>query len=498
MTVRVWGFYTSRFERSSSFFSAAGVSLAVVMVLSLASAPALAGVYVEAAADPFVTWIGSVTSQGDAAMQADLARSTYSVDGSGIKIGVISDSYNANAGAAANVAAGDLPGVGNPNGYGTAVTVVKEHAGMSDEGRAMLQIIHDVAPGAQLYFHSAFNSPGAVGTPPSTTIANAIDALVSQGVDIIVDDVGILTQARFQDGAAAQSVDAAKAAGIAYFSSAGNADNNATRVTYAGGVGGTVNWGTNDGLEISFSGFGRLMVQWSDPYQTVSGAAAVTDFAVEITDTTGATTHLVINANNASDDPYEFVAIVGPAGPIGIRVRHLSGSTDDLVQVSTFDGFGITDVDDTNHQTINGHAAALGGVAVAAHLHSVPGSVESFSSRGPTDIFFDTAGNAVNVSRATPLLTAPDGVATSVGGFSPFFGTSAAAPHAAAVAALMLERADDLAFPMTVDELYQFLYDEAVDIETVGFDNLSGYGRIDAFAAVGAVPEPATLLVLAI
>jgi len=55
------------------------------------------------------TNIGSVTSQGDVSMNADDARSTFNVDGSGIRIGVLSDSYNTLGGESAGVASGDLP-----------------------------------------------------------------------------------------------------------------------------------------------------------------------------------------------------------------------------------------------------------------------------------------------------------------------------------------------------------------------------------------------------
>src|SRR5262249_6425440 len=76
---------------------------------------------------------GSVTSQGDHATRADIARSTLGVSGAGVKVGVLSDSFNCKGGAPANVTAGDLP----------VVQVVREEPDCTlatDEGRAMLQI----------------------------------------------------------------------------------------------------------------------------------------------------------------------------------------------------------------------------------------------------------------------------------------------------------------------------------------------------------------------
>jgi hypothetical protein len=95
-----------------------------------------------------LTNAGTVTSQGDQAMRSDVARATFGVDGTGVKVGVLSDSFNCLGGSANDVANGDL----------SPVTVLQEDPGCSsgtDEGRAMLQIVHDVAPGSSLAFATA-------------------------------------------------------------------------------------------------------------------------------------------------------------------------------------------------------------------------------------------------------------------------------------------------------------------------------------------------------
>ena len=66
----------------------------------------------EAAACPS----GPIVSQGDTQLNAASARSISGVDGSGVTIGILSDSYNNLGGAATGVSAGELPGVGNPCG----------------------------------------------------------------------------------------------------------------------------------------------------------------------------------------------------------------------------------------------------------------------------------------------------------------------------------------------------------------------------------------------
>lgn len=451
-----------------------------------------------------ITNVGSVTSEGDAVMNANNARTTFGVNGTGIKIGLISDSFvnnGANTGLAnGQITAGDLPGATNPNGFLNPVTVVKDSTG-SDEGRAMFEIVHDVAPGAQLFFHSAFNNPGTIAQPPDQTIANAINGLVAQNVDIIVDDVGILTASRFQDGAAAQAVDAAKAAGIAYFSSAGNSGTEATRQAFNGGVGGLQDFdlNTSEGgdnfLNVSVNPNTRLSLQWDDPYATVGGGGAAADYAIVLSD--GTSIVATFDANGIGDDPFEFIGFTG-SGTALVGIQHVSGDTARNVQLSVFGG-SIADDDDTNTATIFGHAAADGAVAAAAIFHAEPGldDVEGFSSRGLVDILFDTAGNPVVVQRNKPDLTGPDGVTTTTAGFSSFFGTSAAAPHLAAAAALVLQAANEASISLTVDQLYSALFSTAIDIEAPGFDIDSGFGRIDVLAAINSVvPEPSVAVLL--
>ena len=96
------------------------------------------------------TRTGSVTSQGDQAINADIARTRFSVDGTGATVGVLSDSYNCLEGAAADVSSSDLP---------PGVNVIQEISDCEDgwdEGRAMAQIVHDVAPGAKIQFRTAY------------------------------------------------------------------------------------------------------------------------------------------------------------------------------------------------------------------------------------------------------------------------------------------------------------------------------------------------------
>ncbi|HST20832.1 MAG TPA: neuroendocrine convertase 1, partial [Blastocatellia bacterium] len=158
--------------------------------------------------------VGTFASEGDTTHRASTARGTFNVDGTGIKIGVLS---NGVVNLAASQALGDL---------GT-VTVLAGQTGSADEGTAMLEIVHDIAPGAQLFF--------ATGLPTITQFAQNIRDLRTAGCDIIVDDLGYFVESPFQDGqtgvtntnggVVTQAVNDVVASGALYFSSAANSGN---------------------------------------------------------------------------------------------------------------------------------------------------------------------------------------------------------------------------------------------------------------------------------
>ncbi len=139
----------------------------------------------------------------------------------------MSDSYDTNAApnsAALDIATGDLPGAGNPFGNTQPVVVLQDWPASSDEGRAMLQIVHDLAPKARLGFATA--NGGEVGFASNIRalagFPNEPNAVAGFKADVIVDDIIYLAEPFFQDGIVAQAVDEVAATGVSYFSSAGN------------------------------------------------------------------------------------------------------------------------------------------------------------------------------------------------------------------------------------------------------------------------------------
>ncbi|HVF15680.1 MAG TPA: hypothetical protein VNA21_02180, partial [Steroidobacteraceae bacterium] len=202
----------------------AGVIEAYVPTNSLMSIAKQRGVLAVVPSSPMRTNVGATDSQGVVQHRVD---KVTGVDGSGITVGVMSDSYDTNAApnsAAADVATGDLPGSGNPLGNSQPVVVLQDFPGGTDEGRAMLQIVHDVAPKARLGFATA--NTGEVGFAENIrSLAGFPDApntVAGFKADVIVDDIIYLAEPFFQDGIVAQAVDEVAGKGVSYFSSAGN------------------------------------------------------------------------------------------------------------------------------------------------------------------------------------------------------------------------------------------------------------------------------------
>ena len=477
--------------------------------LPISSIPALAALTGLRFAQPatVITHSGTVTTQGDQAMRSNLARSTLGVDGTGVKVGVLSDSFNCLGGAAADLASGDL----------TSVTVLQEIAsctGANDEGRAMLQIVRDVAPGSSLAFATAFGG--------QATFANNITALKNNGAKVIVDDVIYLSEPMFQDGIIAQAVDNVVAAGVSYFSSAGNSYRNAYSSPFQPGT--VFNPGaftSASGAPVFFGGTAHrfnggpgtdvfqkirlhtgqsfiMSFQWDSPAFSVSGSpGAQNDLDVYVFN--AAENEILGGAvsDNSGGDPIEvftFVNNTGVTADFNIMITKFSGADPGLIKYALFDFSGEIMEHVTNSGTVYGHANARGAEAVgaAAYFNTPafgvsPPVLNSFSSSGTTPILFDVTGNRLATPdvRAKPEIVAPDGgdttffgVDTDGNGFPNFFGTSAAAPHAAAMAALLLAGKPSL----TPLQVYASLENTAIDMGMSGFDNESGYGLIQADA----------------
>jgi len=391
---------------------------------------------------------------------------------------------------------GELPGAGNPFGHTTPVTVLSDYvqpdpmspAVKSDEGRAMLQIIHDLAPAAELYFATAFYT--------EENFAQAILDLRTAGCDIIVDDVSYLFESVWRDGVIAHAVNTVTANGAMYFSSAGNSGNlndnqsgvwegdfqdGGTLPLFPGGTlhnfGGGVLYNT-----LSFTNGGSpYVLTWSDPWGN-----ATNDYDFFVTNSAGDA--IVALTSNQAMFPVEW--IIGPltSGNRFYILRH-SGAAPRALRLATNKGF----LSNGTSGATFGHNAAQKTITVAAtnagttypNLFNGSNKVELFSSDGLRKMFYHPDGSEITpgnllfatnggVTLQKTNITAADGVATSMAAFSPFYGTSAAAPHAAAIAALIKEFLPSF----SSDQIRNMLQNTAIDIEAPGFDRDAGWGII--------------------
>jgi Secretion system C-terminal sorting domain/Subtilase family len=474
---------------------------------------------------------GKVNGQGDKALKSDVARENFKVTGKDVKVGILSDSYNNLFGAANGVQDGELPGLGNPDGYTKPVVVLKDLAfGGADEGRAMAEIVHDVAPAAELYFYTAFES--------ETDFANGIVKLTDAGCNVIVDDVNYFSEPFFQDGIIAKAVQYAASKGVHYFTSAGNQainssyefkfnpiqvnDPNTTATTFHKFSNNPAPKFPNYYLPF-FSSPGNNMtitLQWDEPYVSVSGG-------------TGAKTELdlfVYNsnfelvaagfANNVGGDPLEIINQVSTqtSGFLFIRIEKRSGPNPGKIKLAMNSSSILIPavpafkdvykfIPGVFASTIVAHANAKEAFTVGAadYRKTVPFGaatdiIENFSSIGGTNILFDRNGRRINERRMKPDFVAPDAANNSFfgsdsdgDGLPNFSGTSAAAPYAAAVAALSIEARS--CTPVTISPFemkatFQFntrdMDDPATPNFDYGFDNRTGYGFIDAEEIVGS------------
>jgi hypothetical protein len=464
--------------------------------------------------------VGSVTSQGDEAMRSNVARSTYGVDGSGVRVGVLSDSFNCLGGAAADLSTGDL----------SPVTVLQEEPGCgsgTDEGRAMLQIVHDIAPGASLAFATAFAG--------QASFANNIIALKNQGARVIVDDVIYFAEPMFQDGIIARAVNTVVSEGVTYFSSAGNSARQSYESAFKAGdffpsaaipsvvpglafLGGTAHNFDSGAAKDHFQRITIppgttliLSLQWDSSYFSASGApGAQNNLDFYVLDSSASIVVAGSTLNNLGGDPIELVGTTNTgtsALDVNLMIVNRAGPNPGLLKYVYFtSGLAPTIQEyDTQSSTIFGHANAGGAVAVGAaayfnttHFGVSPPVLNSFSSRGGTQVIFDAAGNRLakpDLRSDKPEIVAPDGTDTTFfgadadgSGFPNFFGTSAAAPHAAAVAALLRQLRPGIG----PAEVYALLENSAIDMGVTGFDNDSGFGLIQADVTLAVLPDGVT------
>jgi hypothetical protein len=555
--------------------------------------------------------VGLAVSQGDESLNGPYARGTFGVDGTGKTVGTLSDSFACNPGPfqpgapsstfEEDVLSGELPPM-------TPGDILAEGPCPStDEGRAMAQLIHDVAPGASIKFHTAFNS--------ESDFAEGIIRLAEAGADVIVDDVRYFAEPFFSDGMIAQAVDIVADRGVPYYSSAGNSaresyESDFNPVNVLVNAGKNLNGGKavvrrfhdfgGSILQPVFlaptaeAGFTIVSFQWDQPHLRATTYArmkanqdpalavgAESDLDLVFFDSKGHVVRLcppgvsrgitcqITGDRNIGGDAVDIAALYYSGPPKVPQVFYVGivqngGPDPGVVKYTWSDALGTFGLLDfiTDSGTSYGHSNAAGNQAIGAASWYVtvpfstsglvppndtqsppidlspcdPACLNDFSSAGGIPIYLDKFGERLDTPevRKVPSVTGPDGGNTSFffsdssyddddgdglnspfsgfisGGDEPgdeypnFFGTSASAPHVAAVAALMLEKKPDL----SVEEIREILQEtarpirlrftsarptitnEIPDVDSEGYSYDAGYGLVDAAAALGAIPDP--------
>jgi subtilase family protein len=487
---------------------------------------------------------GSVISEGLGQLRVGEAREAFDLRGSGTTIGVLSDSYDAATepvatSATQDVSTNDLPGLASScAGQQLPVHVLQDFSGgagekAGDEGRAMLQILHDLAPHAKLAFATAFES--------EESFARNIEALAAPeseggaGADVIVDDVSYFEEPFFQDGPVAAAIDKVTAEGVTYLTAAGN-DNlfdasgheiaswEAPAFRDSGACPAAVaalkefhgshcmdfdpGAGTDRtfGITVEPGETLTLDLQWAEPWNGVltdldavllspSGGEILTGSVESNTGFRGTQRPLeILEWTNEADSPETVQLVINRYSGLSPRLK--------FILMENGGGVGATEYPassggDVVGPSIAGHAGAAAAISVAAVPFSNSAKVERYSSRGPVTHYFGPVEGATPASPlalpeevAKPDLAATDCGATTFfaflsGGTWRFCGTSAAAPHAAAVAALLRQAKPGLSNQQVRDALTG----SAAPVGGFGPD-AAGTGLVDALAAIGSLPPP--------
>jgi len=420
-----------------------------------------------------------------------LAETGSDLDGAGLKIGILSDSFNLNGGEAAAIADGDLPAASD-------IHILQEGTSGADEGMALAELIHSIAPDAQLYFYS--------GTTSEAGMAAGINTLTSLGMNVIVDDITYTDEPFYQDtGVVTKAVEAAIAAGVSYFTSAGNDSNNYYEAAFSPmvfnlpGIG-TVNANDVSGgspyeaVQLGTDPTLDLTMQWTQPfganqydigvglysYNSATGYTLIQDFT---TSTLGGDPILSIYTTLGLIDGTYYLAFYESGSDLVNGLPVTPGTFKILAfQDSnvTFDGVGSG----TGSGASIGHELVPGVNTIAAvNVTQTPNDgvtvpvTEPYSSAGGGETYINAAGAtlATPINDGSPDFAATDGSPTSV--FNPFDGTSAAAASAAAVGLLVLQ-ADASLTPAQVSYLLKISAIPTADSIT------GGAGLIQASTAV--------------
>jgi large repetitive protein len=320
--------------------------------------------------------VGSANNQGDAAQRSNTVRTTFGVNGTGVKVGVLSDTVNAvDDGLEDSQDSNDLDNV----------QVLRDSSFGSDEGRAMLELIHDIAPGASLAFATANGGQNA--------FANSINLLRTNGANIMVDDIGYPDEPMYQPGVIDTAVKTFTQAGGIYLAAIGNSGNSGWEQaasffdvtvptpTDPNNVETFIDWDpaaatTARRMTLTTTLDGDVSFQWDNPWNGVIGNATA-DLDIRFFQT-GTNTRVGtggLDNNLTSNRPFEIVRNL-PAGTYDVEIQ-IEDIDDGAAQPSRFKFTGEVGI--TTTQFTGATRAAGFGHSVGQEVISV-GAVNFFDA----------------------------------------------------------------------------------------------------------------------
>jgi len=309
---------------------------------------------------------------------------------------------------------------------------------------------------------------------------DSMNALLAAGADIIVDDILFQTEPVFEDGPVPRANRTVGRSALRVTAAGNDALGHYAGMFIPGirdgETGGTRhNFGNGDTLlrvVIAGDSTATIVLQWANPF-----GKATDDYDLCARQTNGALIGCSNDVQNGDDDPIEVLEVNCPPPRntnclIDLQITLFSGVARQL-SLFCFHGCAMSEFN-VVAGSIFGHAAVPEVVTVAATDAAMPSEIEPYSSAGPTSILFPAFQ-----ARPKPDVTGVDCVSTSV--FDPFCGTSAAAPHVAGVAALVMQA---MGAAGTIDAVTNALKATAIDRGPPGYDSDWGFGLVDALAAV--------------
>jgi subtilisin family serine protease len=374
--------------------------------------------------------------------------------GENVKVAIIDLGF---AGLSATISSGELPtSVIKLDCTGIDCAPTDFPSEEEAHGTAVAEIVHDMAPSAQLYLMKVGDR---------LDLKNAKDYCIANGIKVINHSVGWFNS-NFYDGACYfdNSVCMANHAyqnGILWVNAAGNAAKNHFEATYTDADGDGLHDVTSDSNYITINAdAGDLFVAhltWD------AWPATNQDYDLLLYNSSNVLVAAGMNWQTGTQTPTESIGYIVPAsGVYYLAVKKYNATSNHRFQIFTF-------YHDLNpyvaSSSLASPADATGVMTVAAidWANWTTGPQEYYSSQGPT-----TDG------RIKPEVSGPDKNSSyTYGGIFP--GTSAAAPHVAGAAALILSSQPTL----TVSQLWEVITSSAIDMGASGQDNIYGYGRLN-------------------